>query len=523
MTIRSRLILVMSGLLLVAVTVGLTGLYGLERSSQALKSVYQDRTKALDNVNAIMQMMQRMHLSISSSLLDPTDVVMKFEQELIVKNLADTASFIADFQASNLTPEERQIAGRLSQARANLVKQGIEPAVKALGELNLDGASQLLKSKVVPLLKAVTTELSALRLLQVEGAKLAYDQSAERYRSIQIVMVVTIAIAAIATAIAGAALIRSLYRELGGEPAYSGEVVRRIAAGDLTATIAIKSSDETSLLFAMKTMQAKLSETVSGIRKATELVASSSSEIAQGNVDISQRTEQQANALTHVVQSLQCLTEMVARNTENAQQVVGVAGQAQAIAIQGNDVVRRVETTMQAINTSASEIADITGVIDGIAFQTNILALNAAVEAARAGEQGRGFAVVAAEVRSLAQRSAAAAKEIKQLIDQSSKNAENGSLLVAEAAGTMDGIQSAVARVAALMGEMTSSSQEQAIGIAEVNGAIAKVDAITHQNASLVVEVAAAASSLEQRASVLSHDVAFFKIDRSTPTAPVFA
>ncbi len=513
MTIKSRLILMMSGLLLLSLGVGFYGLYGLEKSNQALKVVYQDRNKSIENAGAVMQMMQRMHLSISSSLLDPTDAVLKFEQDLISKNIRDSNKLVIDLQSAGLTPQEREIASRLIDARNNLLKQGIEPAVKALEELNLDGASQLLKSKIVPLLKTVTTELTALRELQTEAAKREYEQSVARYRFIQIVMLVTIGLATLAALIVGTALIRSIYRELGGEPRYSRDVVRQIASGDLTATIDVNPSDEVSLLFAMKTMQAKMSETVCGIRRTTELVGNGSGEIAKGNVDISQRTEQQAEALTGVVQSLQRLTETVTRNGSNAQQVVGVANEAQVIVSQGNDVVGRVEITMQAINKSAIQIADITGVIDGIAFQTNILALNAAVEAARAGEQGRGFAVVATEVRNLAQRSAAAAKEIKLLIDQSSKNANHGSLLVTETAGTMEGIRSAVTRVSALMSEMTSSSREQVSGILEVNEAIAKVDAMTTQNAGRVVEVASAASNLEMQANLLAQDVAFFKVD----------
>jgi methyl-accepting chemotaxis protein len=518
MTIKNRLILVFAALLLLAVGIGAIGLYGLQRSNAALKSVYENRTKALDNVGLVAQQMQRIHLSITSSLLDPTDAVMQAEAASIASNLKDSAALLAAYRATSLTAEEARHATLLAEARERLVKEGIAPAVKALADLNLDGTSQLLKEKIVPLLKPVNQELVALRKLQVEGARNEYEVSVQRYRAIQLGMLITILVAATAAAAAAAAVIGSLYRELGGEPSYSGEVVRRIAAGDLTEAIRLRSNDAASLLFAMHAMQVKLAATVGRIRSTTEQVAAGSNDIANGNLDISNRTEQQTSSLANTVAALQKLTETVRVNVDGARQVGAVTADAQAVAVQGGDVVRRVEATMNAINASARQIAEITSVIDGIAFQTNILALNAAVEAARAGEQGRGFAVVAAEVRNLAQRSAAAAREIKGLIDTSSQNASNGSALVAEAASTMQNIQSSVQRVGLLMADITAASEQQAAGIDEVNQAIAEVDAMTQENAALVMDVSTAATSLAQEAAVLTQEVAFFTIGQGAAT-----
>jgi methyl-accepting chemotaxis protein len=307
-------------------------------------------------------------------------------------------------------------------------------------------------------------------------------------------------------------VVRRLTRQLGGEPAYAKEIASHIAAGDLSNHIRLGKKDNSSMLYALTEMQTGLAATVGEIAASAEAISSAASEISMGNLDLSQRTEQQAVSLERTATSMEQLTSTVKQNADNAKQASTLANNASEIASTCGGVVSRVVTTMGEINDSAKSIGDIIGVIDGIAFQTNILALNAAVEAARAGEQGRGFAVVAGEVRSLAQRSAAAAKEIKTLINTSLERVANGSSLATDAGQTMDEVVKAVKRVTDIMGEISAASSEQSAGIEEVNRAVTQMDAGTQQNAALVEEATAAARSLDDQAQALKRLVGQFKL-----------
>jgi methyl-accepting chemotaxis protein len=307
-------------------------------------------------------------------------------------------------------------------------------------------------------------------------------------------------------------LTRGVERSLGGDPAYAVEVARRIAGGDLGAEVVVRAGDDTSLMAAMKSMRGALAGIVTQVRSGTDLIATASSEIASGNLDLSSRTEEQASSLEETAASMEELTTTVRQSAENARQASALAESAAGVAGRGGEVVARVVDTMEAIKTSSSKIVDIIGVIDGIAFQTNILALNAAVEAARAGEQGRGFAVVAGEVRSLAQRSAQAAKEIKELIGDSVEKVGDGARLVLDAGATMEEIVASVNRVSAMIGAISSATQEQGAGIEHINQAIAQMDQVTQQNASLVEEAAAASEAMQEQAAKLAQTVSVFRV-----------
>ena len=298
------------------------------------------------------------------------------------------------------------------------------------------------------------------------------------------------------------------------------KVAKTVAAGDLSSRIEVTSKDETSeLLQSLSEMNDSLVRIVGEVRMGTDTIASVSTQIANGNLDLSSRTEQQAGSLEETASSMEELTSTVKQNGDNARQANQLALSASEVAVKGGVVVSEVVQTMSSINESARKIADIIGVIDGIAFQTNILALNAAVEAARAGEQGRGFAVVASEVRSLAQRSASAAKEIKSLIDDSVGKVDAGSRLVDQAGATMDEIVASVKRVTDIIGEITSASHEQEAGIEQINQAITEMDNVTQQNASLVEEASAAASSLRDQAANLAQVVSVFKLGAASAPA----
>ncbi|EYC52703.1 chemotaxis protein [Hylemonella gracilis str. Niagara R] len=291
------------------------------------------------------------------------------------------------------------------------------------------------------------------------------------------------------------------------------ENAQAIAQGDLNRQIAVEGRDELAqMIGALAQMQSSLSQIVSRVRQGSESVSTASAEIAQGNHDLSARTESQASALQETAASMEELSSTVKQNADNARQANQLAQSASTVAVQGGEVVAQVVSTMKDINDSSKKIADIISVIDGIAFQTNILALNAAVEAARAGEQGRGFAVVAGEVRTLASRSADAAKEIKTLITASVNRVAQGSALADQAGHTMDNVVSSIRRVTDIMGEISAASVEQSSGVSQVGEAVTQMDQATQQNAALVEEMAAAASSLQTQAGELVQSVAVFKL-----------
>ncbi len=350
--------------------------------------------------------------------------------------------------------------------------------------------------------------------------------TAQRATTISLVVMLVVMLVVCALGIAGAiAFSRTVVNPLDN----AVRVSQAVASGDLTVARHVQGKDAIALLLnalllnALHDMQISLSHVVSNVRNNADSVAAASTEIAQGNNDLSARTEQQASALEQTSASMEALSSTVQANAENARTANQLAVSASTVVVQGGDVVAEVVTTMKGINDSSKKIADIISVIDGIAFQTNILALNAAVEAARAGEQGRGFAVVASEVRSLAQRSADAAKEIKTLIHASVERVELGTTLVDKAGATMNEVVSAIRRVTDIVGEISAASSEQSAGVAQAGDAITEMDQATQQNAALVEQSAAAADSLKVQAQQLVQAVAVFRLADSEASAPTRA
>jgi methyl-accepting chemotaxis protein len=354
-------------------------------------------------------------------------------------------------------------------------------------------------------------KMAAAAFTAGEAAGHASDQVYQRVRLIAFVLLAL----AVGTGLLLAVLIaRSLSRDLGGEPREAAELLQQIASGDLTHAVPVRPGDTRSLMANLADMQERLIGVVDLVRRGADSVATASQEIASGNIDLSQRTELQAAALQRTAGAMEQLRQQALGSADNARDASGVANAASGIAAQGGEVVGGVVSTMRGISQSSSRIAEIIGVIDGIAFQTNILALNAAVEAARAGEQGRGFAVVAGEVRSLAQRSATAAREIKQLITASVEQIQQGSSQVDRAGATMQEVVQAIQRVDRIVTEISQAGSHQAHQVNDIGKAVGEMDQTTQQNAALVEESAAAAESLRSQAQQLVQAVAFFRLNR---------
>ena len=401
--------------------------------------------------------------------------------------------------------------GKLSDAYGKM-RRGMNHQVQAIEAGDIKGGGEINRLEVKDNANQTFQTLSALKTTQ---DRLAEEKVNAQVKSASVTRLASLIAVALVTATAilgGLVMLRNLMRQLGGEPADAVLAAQAVASGDLSTTIRVRDHDGTSLMATLREMQQKLAQVVGVVRANAETVSTASLQIAQGNVDLSGRTEEQASSIEETAASMEELSSTVKNNTENARQANQLALNASEVARQGGKVVGQVVETMKEINASSNKIVEIISVIDGIAFQTNILALNAAVEAARAGEQGRGFAVVASEVRNLAQRSASAAKEIKELIKASVDRVGQGSALVDEAGNTMVEVVDSIKRVTDIMGEISNASVEQSAGVAQISGAIGQMDNATQQNAALVEESAAAAESLKIQAQALVEAVAVFKL-----------
>jgi methyl-accepting chemotaxis protein-1 (serine sensor receptor) len=506
--ISTRLGFLIALMSLLLVAIGSFGLYGIGRANESLKTVFQDRTVPMGQIAEINALNLHNRLALAGALLDPIPAEINRDITEIETNMAAINTLWATYMGTYLTPDETRLANKLAEDRARFVREGLKPAVASLRANDMDTARLLVFEKVRPLYVPVHEGIDNLMKLQVDVAQQEFNAALVRFESQRWWAISSILAGLVVAVLFGVALIRGIARSLNE----ALDAVKAVAQGDLSHPIHLSSKDEIGLvLVALSDMQTGLAQVVSTVRQGSESVATASAEIAQGNHDLSARTESQASALEQTAASMEQLSATVKQNAENAQQANQLAHAASSTARQGGEVVAQVVGTMKGINDSSRRIADIIQVIDGIAFQTNILALNAAVEAARAGEQGRGFAVVASEVRSLAGRSAAAAKEIKTLIDVSVERVSQGTAQVDQAGITMSEVVAGIQRVTDLMGEISAASNEQSLGVSQVGEAVMQMDQVTQQNAALVEEMAAAASSLKAQAQELVGTVAVFK------------
>ena len=484
----------------------------------ALASVKSGVDVIVGENNRKTEMSYRMRAALEEVARAVRNIVISRQREVQMAQQAEQSEALARFDQAYrelgqllVSDEERQVYARIGQFREQVLPLFGEALEQALSGQKERAGETLLEQVQGPQTQWFQAMQSMIDL-QTGATNAAVGSAHAGYAAARAGLLAGVALAVALSGTLAWLITRSLLQQLGGEPGYARDAVQRIAAGDLATPVRLRPGDRASLLAAVHEMQRSLREVVHNIQGAADSVTVASAEIAQGNQHLSSRTEQQAGSLQQTTASMTQLTDTVQHNGAAARQASELADAASGVAARGGRVMTEVVQRMEEIHAASRRITEIIGVIDAIAFQTNILALNAAVEAARAGEQGRGFSVVASEVRSLARRSAEAAREIKALIDDSVAKVEGGSRLVQDAGNTMSDIVSQVRDVAALIGEITRASGEQTQGLTEIGKAMEQLDRMTQQNAALVEQSAAAADSLKDQAQGLVQTVAAFRL-----------
>ena len=520
LTIKARLAAVIGFLSLLLFAIGAFAIYGMAKLNRSLETVYEDRVlplKQLSDINSLM--MEDLRQLQLAGMHDPRvpehtlhDHPLAAHHDRVAANVAEVTKLWTAYIATYLTPEEKKLADEFLARRTEFVQKGLLPALELQKAGQFAEANMHLVRTTGPLYSEAYRLNQALLKLQQQVAEAEHHDAVATFERFRL-------IAALATllGVALAALVGWLLARAIAEPMRAAVLAANaVAGGDLGIAIDVRRNDEVGqMMQALARMVERLREVMARVQTASATVSTESGELHREVANLSQRTEQQAANLEETAATMEELTSTVRQNAENARQANDMAAAASAVAARGGRAVAEVVGTMGEISASSKRIADIIGVIDGIAFQTNILALNAAVEAARAGEQGRGFAVVATEVRSLAQRSGAAAKEIRDLIAESVRSVDSGSRRVADAGTTIDEVVRSVERLAAIMNEITAASREQSSGIDQISTAVAQLDQITQQNAGLVHAAAGTTEALEGQARSLADALGSFRLQSS--------
>lgn len=511
LSVRARLTMGFGVVCALMLVIGGLGLFSMAKIDAGLMSVVEDRVPKMNAAHVILAETNVIAIALRNMMLSEEGADRKKQVEVIDTAQEQVEKQVEFLDRLTILPKGKELLDDVKAHRAKYIA-GQKELIALVMENKPDEAKTYLNSQLRPVLGAYKAAIDALSALQVEVMTVTAQDAKQTYNQARNLLIgLGILALAMASGI-GALITQSLLKELGGEPSKAAALARAVAESDFSQTIVVKAGDLTSLMASLSTMQSNLAKVVATVRQGSEGVATASAQIAQGNNDLSARTEQQASALEETAASMEQLSSIVKQNADSARQANQLAMSASSVAVQGGVVVNQVVETMKGINDASMKIADIISVIDGIAFQTNILALNAAVEAARAGEQGRGFAVVASEVRSLASRSAEAAKEIKTLIGASVDRVAQGTALVDNAGTTMNEVVISIKRVTDLMGEISAASNEQSLGVSQIGEAVTQMDQVTQQNAALVEEMAAAATSLKMQAQDLVEVVAVFNL-----------
>ena len=511
LSVRARLTMGFGVVCALMLVIGGLGLFSMAKIDAGLMSVVEDRVPKMNAAHVILAETNVIAIALRNMMLSEEGADRKKQVEVIDTAQEQVEKQVEFLDRLTILPKGKELLDDVKAHRAKYIA-GQKELIALIMENKPDEAKTYLNSQLRPVLGTYKAAIDALSALQVEVMTVTAQDAKQTYNQARNLLIgLGILALAMASGI-GALITQSLLKELGGEPSKAAALARAVAESDFSQTIVVKAGDVTSLMASLSTMQSNLAKVVATVRQGSEGVATASAQIAQGNNDLSARTEQQASALEETAASMEQLSSIVKQNADSARQANQLAMSASSVAVQGGVVVNQVVETMKGINDASMKIADIISVIDGIAFQTNILALNAAVEAARAGEQGRGFAVVASEVRSLASRSAEAAKEIKTLIGASVDRVAQGTALVDNAGTTMNEVVISIKRVTDLMGEISAASNEQSLGVSQIGEAVTQMDQVTQQNAALVEEMAAAATSLKMQAQDLVEVVAVFNL-----------
>lgn len=510
LSIRVRLALAMSFLGVLLALGGAMGIIGVSMGNRDLQGLYTNELTSSVMLGRSTVALARARLLLYRVALDPTSPDVAKETQSARDQLAEFRKSWDGYNALPFSsPEEERRAADVKTKIEALMANGLEPMFSAIATHDATKLPDVWLHIPMNLFGDATDGLDALAEMQITAARATFDAAQARFHAF-----IGIAIGGLLIALGAAAHTWwSLQRAIGVPLAEATRHFRAIADGDLTTRVHVHSSNEMGQMMAgLQAMQAKLVQTLSVVRDGSGAIDSAAHEISAGNLDLSQRTEEQAASLEETASSMDELTSTVRQNADTARQATEVVNDTVLLTEQGNQATQEVVLTMRSLSGSAGKIAEITSVIEGIAFQTNILSLNAAVEAARAGEQGRGFAVVASEVRALAQRSATASKEIKELITDSLAHVESGARQADRATQSMAEILASVRNVSGLMSEIAAASEEQSKGIEQVNSAVVQMDQVTQQNAALVEQASAAALSLTERAEQLESVVSVFRI-----------